>query len=159
MVVCPGSCGGLSWFLWWSVLVSVVICPGVGGDLSWCRWWSVLGSVVAPVGVLPPETPAVPSPSLDVARRRPPRQPPDDVTGAAAADWFVWPLLECVGAVGAEGQWWSQGGGASRPCPQTPKRGTNMSFAPKHYVGPFKKRRPFLVPKCPKRPSCFKRTL
>ena len=61
-------------------------------------------SVAAPVGVLPPPSPPVPSPSPDGVRWRPPLQPsddrttPDDVTGAAAADRLVWSLLICVGA-------------------------------------------------------------
>ena len=80
-----------------------MVYPGVGSGLSWCLLWSVPVSVVAPVGVLPP-SPPVPSPSPDGVRRRPPLQPsddgtpPDDVTGAAAADWLVRSLLECCEA-------------------------------------------------------------
>ena len=74
--------------------MSVVVCPDISVGLPWYREWSVPVSVAAPVGVLPPPSPAVPSPSPDGVRR-PPLQPsddgtpPDDVTGAAAADWLV----------------------------------------------------------------------
>ena len=84
--------------------MSVVFSPDISVGLSWYREWSVPVSVAAPVSVLPPPSPAVPSPSPDGVRRRPPLQPsddgtpPDDVTGAAAAGWLVWSLLECCEA-------------------------------------------------------------
>ena len=102
MVACPNAGGGLAWWRWRSGLVSVAFWPGVRGSLLYGRWRSGLVSAVAPGGMLPPLSQAVPSPSMDgdaSGRHSSPRMmmsPPYDVTGAAAAGWFVWPLLECA---------------------------------------------------------------
>ena len=88
-----------------------VVCPSVGGDLPWSRWSVVLSvRVCSGVGGSSCRYPAADEPSGSVwtasdGRHSSPRMTmasPNDVTGAAAAGWLVWSLLE---RVGAEGRW------------------------------------------------------